>query len=90
MSCEDQTGRSQWLTCMCAHAVLLLVFGCIASMPTKFLMFYTSFAGVFLLFGGALLIIIMLTLAPAYRSPAWVFGAFRSSDAEAVGISSWG
>ena len=59
-------------------------------MPTKFLMFYTSFAGVFLLFGGTLLIIIMLALAQAYRSPAWVFGAFRSSDAEAAGISSWG
>ena len=90
MSCEDQKSCTQRLTCICAHAVLLLVFGCIASMPTKFLMFYTSFAGVFLLFGGTLLIIIMLALAPAYRSAAWVFGAFRSSDAEAVGISSWG
>ena len=59
-------------------------------MPTKFLMFYTSFSGVFLLVGGTLLIIIMLALAPSYRSAAWVFGAFRSSDAEAAGISSWG
>jgi len=72
------------------HAVLLLVFGLIASMPTGFVMLYTSFSGVFLLLGGALLIIVMLALAPSYRSASWVFGGYRSGDAEAVGISHWG
>ena len=71
-------------------AVLLLVFGLIASMPTKFLKLYTEFSGTFLLFGGTLLMIVMLALAPTYRSASWVFGAFRSSDAEAAGISNWG
>ncbi len=74
----------------CIHAVLLLMFGLIASMPTGFLMLYTSFSGVFLLIGGALLIIVMLALAPSYRSASWVFGGYRSGDAEAVGISHWG
>ena len=74
----------------CVYAVLLLVFGLIASMPTRFLMLYTIFSGVFLLFGGALLIAVMLALAPSYRSASWVFGAFKSGDAEAVGISHWG
>ena len=73
-----------------ACAVLLLVFGLIASMPTKFLKLYTEFSGVFLLFGGTLLMIVMLALAPSYRSASWVFGAFRSGDAEAAGISNWG
>ena len=72
------------------RAVLLLVFGLIASMPTKFLKLYISFSGVFLLFGGALLMIVMLALAPSYRRPSWVLGAFRSGDAEAAGISNWG
>ncbi len=72
------------------RAVLLLVFGLIASMPTKFLKLYTEFSGVFLLFGGTLLMIVMLALAPTYRSASWVFGAFRSGDAEAAGISNWG
>ena len=71
-------------------AVLLLVFGLIASMPTKYLKLYISFSGVFLLFGGSLLMIVMLALAPSYRRPSWVFGAFRSGDAEAAGISNWG
>ena len=73
---------------MCA--VLLLVFGLIASMPTKYLQLYTEASGVFLLFGGALLMIVMLALAPSYRSASWVFGAFRSGDAQAAGISDWG